>query len=125
MLSRRKPYFPRHHWYMREKQSHMAVQRWRKHLEAMIASLWNSLQVLFKLTVQCVAYFFVTHTKLHVVAQASVIHVFYKSNPFTNLVQHAEKITSKYFKIKDSSGPSISFAFYAHTVKMVANGEEN
>ena len=71
------------------------------------------------------AYFFVTPTKLHAVAQASVTCVFYKSKLIANLAQYVDNTSSKYFKTKDSSGLSISFMFYAHTARMAANGKEN
>ena len=91
----------------------------------MTASLWNNLQVIFILNVQYATYFFVTRTKLHAVAPVSVTCVFYKSKLMTNLVQYVDNTSLNYFKIKDSNGTSVSFVFYAHTVRMAANGEEN
>ena len=94
-------------------------------MEDMTASLLNNLQVFFKQNVRCAAYFFVIRIKLHAVAPASATCVFYKSKLITNLVQCVENTILKYFKIKDSNGPSISFMFYAHTAKMAVSGEES
>ena len=87
--------------------------------------MWKNLQAPFRQNVQCATYFFVTHTKLHAVALAFVTCVFYKSKLTINLAQYVDNTSLKYFKTKDSSGPSVSFMFYAHTAKMAVNGGEN
>ena len=78
----------------------MAVQKWMigKDLEAMTASLWNLLQVFFKQNVQYATYSSVTHTKLPVVALASVIHVVSEPKLPKTTAQYARKTTTKSLK---------------------------
>ena len=72
-----------------------------KYLEAMTANLWKRLRILFKQTVQYVAYFFGTHIKQHAVELASVTHAVSESKLAAITVQHAERTTLKSFPTRD------------------------
>ena len=122
LLIRRKLHPSTHLEELREEQSLMADHN-RRHLEDMIASLLNILQVYFRQSVRYAAWYSETHTWLAVAAPTSAAHVVNDSKMSTNPVRHAGKRSLNSILTRVLDAPSTNYMCCARTVKTAVNGQ--